>query len=210
MSVWDKVRELAKRLLGEAASAPRNLSHIDEKIAPDRGQRSTGKFTGSPQQRPQDIEVLPEYEFVRQAVGAHCPAMFLTGKAGTGKSTLVHWLVGQIEGCAVVAPTAVAAINIGGETIHSFFRLPPEHLDPDGDYHPNKQRRLVMENLKLLIIDEVSMVLPNVVDVIDHILKSVRRNNRPFGGVPVLFVGDLFQLPPVVATPEERVYFSHH
>ena len=103
---------------------------------------------------------------------------------------LVHWLVGQMDACAVIAPTAVAAINIGGDTIHSFFGLPPEHLDPDDEYRLDQRRRLVIENLKLLIVDEVSMVLPNLVDVIDHTLKSVRRNNRPFGGVPVLFVHD--------------------
>ena len=208
MGVWDAVGELAKRLLGDGHSTPRDLSKIDREITPEHATRKSGHYTAAPK-RPTDIEVLPEYEFVRQALGANCPAMFLTGKAGTGKSTLIHWLAGQMDACAVVAPTAVAAINIGGDTIHSFFGLPPEHLDPDHEYHPGQRRRLVIENLKLLIVDEVSMVLPNLVDVIDHTLKSVRRNNQPFGGVPVLFVGDLFQLPPVVATPEERVYFSH-
>lgn len=74
---------------------------------------------------------------------------------------------------------------------------------------PRPASAACVENLKLLIVDEVSVVLLNLIDVIDHTLKSVRRNNWPFGGAPVLFVGDLFQLPPVVATPEERVYFSH-
>lgn len=208
MGVWDTVGELAKRLLGEKSLVPRDLSQIDRKITPEQGQRKIGRYTAAPR-RPADIEVLPEYEFVLQAVRANCPVLFLTGKAGTGKSTLIHWLLGQMDGCAVVAPTAVAAINIGGDTIHSFFGLPPEHLDPDREYHPDQRRRLVLENLKLLIVDEVSMVLPNLVDVIDRTLKSVRRNNSPFGNVPVLFVGDLFQLPPVVSTPEERVYFSH-
>jgi YD repeat-containing protein len=208
MRVWDTVSALAKQLLGEKGSAPRDLSQVDRTITPERGQRKAGRYTAAPE-RPTDVEELPEYKFVLHAVRAHCPVLFLTGKAGTGKSTLIHWLVGQMDACAVVAPTAVAAINVGGDTIHSFFGLPPEHLDPDREYHPDQRRRLVMENLKLLIVDEVSMVTPNVVDVIDSTLKSVRRNNIPFGGVPVLFVGDLFQLPPIVATPEERVYFSH-
>lgn len=208
MGVWDAVGELAKRLLGDGHSTPRDLSEIDRKIAPERGARRTGHYAAAPTPLT-DIEVLPEYEFVRQALAANCPAMFLTGKAGTGKSTLIRWLVGLTDACAVVAPTAVAAITIGGDTIHSFFGLPPEHLDPDEEYRLDKRQRLVVENLKLLIVDEVSMVLPNLVDVIDRTLKSVRRNSQPFGGVPVLFVGDLFQLPPVVATPEERVYFSH-
>lgn len=208
MSLWDTIEQLAKSLLGEGAQTRRDLSKIDAKITPVRGQRRTGIYTTSPAKQ-QDIEVLPEYEFVRQAVKAECPVLFVTGKAGTGKSTLVQWLMQEIDSCAVVAPTAVAAINIGGDTIHSFFGLPPEHLDPDQTYHPNAKRRLVIENLKLLVIDEVSMVLPNLLDVISHTLKSVRRNNQPFGGIPVLLVGDLFQLPPVVASPEEQVYFSH-
>lgn len=208
MSIWDTIGELAKTLLGESAPPRRDLSKIDAKITPSRGKRRTGIYTASPEWL-RDVEILPEYEFVRQAVNAGCPVLFVTGKAGTGKSTLVQWLMQQIDACAVVAPTAVAAINIGGDTIHSFFGLPPEHLDPDQTYRPDARRRLVIENLKLLIIDEVSMVLPNVVDVISHTLKSVRRNNQPFGGIPVLLVGDLFQLPPVVASQEEQVYFSH-
>lgn len=208
MGVWDVIGDLAKRLLGEGSSAPRDLSHIDSEIIPERARRRAGTFTSAPT-KPADIQVLPEYEFVRQAVVAGCPVQFVTGKAGTGKSTLIYWLMQEIEGCAVIAPTAVAAINIGGETIHSFFGLPPEHLDPDEDYHPNQRRRLVIENLKLLIIDEVSMLLPNVLDVISNTLKSMRHNHLPFGGVPVLLVGDLFQLPPVVASQEEAIYFSH-
>ena len=208
MSLWEAIGNLAKELLGVAGPAPRDLSRIDKKITPQRGHRRAGQFVSAPAQ-PKNIEVLPEYEFVRRALGIGCPVMFVTGRAGTGKSTLIHWLMREIDGCAVVAPTAVAAINIGGDTIHSFFGLPPEHLDPDGAYHPSERRRLVIENLKLLIIDEVSMVLPNLVDVISNALKSVRDNERPFGGVPVLFVGDLFQLPPIVASAEERVYFSH-
>lgn len=208
MSVFDKIGELAKRLLGEQASSATDFSKIDREITPEHGRRKGGRYTAAPA-RPQNIETLPEYEFVRQAIAAGCPAMFLTGKAGTGKTTLIHWLLSQQDGCAVVAPTAVAAINIGGDTIHSFFGLPPEHLDPDHEYRLDQRRRLLMENLKLLIVDEVSMVLPNLVDVMDHTLKDVRRNRLPFGGVPVLFVGDLFQLPPVVTTPEERVYYSH-
>ena len=115
----------------------------------------------------------------------------------------------KLEGCAVVAPTAIAAVNVQGDTIHSFFGLPPVHVDPGDEFHPKGKVRLVLENIRYLIVDEVSMVLPNIVDTMSNILKSVRRNNLPFGGVPTIFIGDLFQLPPVVSSQEEVVYFSH-
>lgn len=208
MSIWETVAKLAQSLLGETANAPRDLSKINARIVPERGRRHAKTFTSSFVPAA-DIEVLPEYEFIRQALLAGCPSIFVTGKAGTGKSTLVHWLSQQLESCAIVAPTAIAALQVGGDTIHSFFGLPASHLDPDEAYRPSARNRLVIENLKYLIVDEVSMVLPNMVDVISNTLKSVRRSDRPFGGVPTIFVGDLFQLPPVVSTQEETVYFSH-
>lgn len=208
MGIWEVVTKLAQSLLGDAAPVPRDLSKIEDIIVPERGRRQAKKFT-SVAAPLVDIEILPEYEFILQALKAGCPSIFVTGKAGTGKSTLIQWLSQKLESCAIVAPTAVAAVNVQGDTIHSFFGLPPSHLDPDETFHPNAKARLIMENLKFLIIDEVSMVLPNVVDVMSNTLKSVRRNNLPFGGVPTLFVGDLLQLPPVVSTREETVYFSH-
>lgn len=135
--------------------------------------------------------------------------MFVTGKAGTGKSTLIHWLRGQLNSCAVVAPTAVAASAIQGDTIHSFFGIPPRLVDPEEPFSSTARMRLVLANISCLIVDEVSMVLPNLVDVMNKILQSARGNRQPFGGVPVIFVGDLLQLPPVVASQEEMVYFSH-
>lgn len=145
--------------------------------------------------------------------------LFLTGNAGTGKTTFLHQIKNLCpKKMAVVAPTGVAAINAGGVTIHSFFQLPFGTFIPDD--HPqwndpnqrtfNKQslfrnlrlrrkQRDIIRNLELLIIDEVSMVRADMLDAIDITLKGVRRNHdKPFGGVQVLFIGDLFQLPPVV------------
>jgi ATP-dependent exoDNAse (exonuclease V) alpha subunit len=156
-----------------------------------------------------NIEVLPEYDFILKALQAGCPSIFVTGKAGTGKSTLIQWLCRQLQGCAVVAPTAIAAVNVRGDTIHSFFGLPPAHIDPDGNFIIKDKNRLVLENIKYLIIDEVSMVLPNIVDVMSTIFKKVRRNNIPFGGVPTIFIGDLLQLPPVVDSEELAVFYTH-
>lgn len=140
--------------------------------------------------------------------------VYLTGKAGTGKTTFLRYLRDTShKNIVVAAPTGVAAINAGGVTLHSLFQLPfapfipgstPQENTLTG--HPllsqirfNTQKRKILINMDLLVIDEVSMVAANTLDSIDIILKSIRKNyNQPFGGVQVLFIGDLHQLPPVV------------
>ena len=208
MTVWKKINQLAKDILGDAAPVPADFSKLQEAIIPEQGERQDTTFT-SYQAPMEDIEVLPEYDFILQALQAGCPSIFVTGKAGTGKSTLIQWLCQQLQGCAVVAPTAIAAVNVRGDTIHSFFGLPPSHIDPDGNFIVKDRNRLVLENVKFLIVDEVSMVLPNIVDAMSTILKKVRRNNIPFGGVPTIFIGDLLQLPPVVDNEELAVFYTH-
>jgi len=192
----------------EALAEPRDLSVVEAGIVPERGRRMRRKFTTMPQAA-EDVEVLPEYEFILKALQEGCPAIFVTGKAGTGKSTLIRWLRGKLDACAVVAPTAIAAVTAQGETIHSFFGLPPRLIDPAESHPASRRVRLVLENIRCLIVDEVSMAPPNLIDTMSNILKSARHSDRPFGGVPVVFVGDLLQLPPVVASQEESVFFSH-
>jgi ATP-dependent DNA helicase PIF1 len=208
MTVWDKISQLARGILGDVAPSPADFSKLTKSIIPEQGRRQDKTFTSYPAPMA-DIEVLPEYEFILQALKAGCPSIFVTGKAGTGKSTLIQWLCQQLQGCAVVAPTAIAAVNVRGDTIHSFFGLPPAHIDPDGNFIVKDRNRLVLENVKYLIVDEVSMVLPNMVDAMSTILKKVRRNNIPFGGVPTIFIGDLLQLPPVVDNEELAVFYTH-
>lgn len=151
--------------------------------------------------------------------------IFLTGKAGTGKTTFLKYIR---ENCpkqmVVVAPTGVAAINAGGVTIHSFFQLPFSPFIPEakwfsgrtdevtnkhtllGRLRLNSERRKVIQELELLIIDEISMVRCDVLDAIDLVLRHVRyRHSERFGGVQVLFIGDMFQLPPVVKHEEWNV-----
>jgi ATP-dependent DNA helicase PIF1 len=209
MGIWDTITKLADTLLGEGGKSvrPRDISRPLSVASPLRPGRRD-KFTSEPDAL-SEVEVLPEYQFILEAVKAGCPAIFVTGKAGTGKSTLIHWLRSQLDSCAVLAPTAVAAANVQGDTIHSFFGLPPRLIDPAEKHSTTTKVRLVLENIKCLVVDEVSMVLPNLVDTMSNILRSARGNSLPFGGVPVIFVGDLLQLPPVVSTPEESVYFSH-
>ena len=152
-------------------------------------------------------------------------SVFLTGKAGTGKTTFLREIVrNTTKRCAVVAPTGVAAMNAGGVTIHSFFQLPlcpylPDVKELVTEYQmPEKQRRVKRERidiyrtLDLLIIDEISMVRADILDAVDNELRRYRRNDKPFGGVQLLMIGDIQQLPPVVKESErpffEQVYPS--
>lgn len=148
--------------------------------------------------------------------------LFLTGKAGTGKTTFLKYIRQNCpKQMAVVAPTGVAAINAGGVTIHSFFQLPLSPFIPEtkgfivngeeannkhtllGRLRLNSERRKVLQELELLIIDEISMVRCDVLDAIDLVLRHIRnRHLERFGGVQVLFIGDMFQLPPVVKDVE--------
>jgi len=206
MSAWSEIQNLAKRLLGVESPVIADLSKIDADLAPT-AKRELKNFS-NPAALDEPIEVLPEYEFVLEAIRGECPAIFVTGRAGTGKSTLIRFLTEQINNCAVVAPTALAAINVQGSTIHSFFSIPPRTLNPDEAFEPRRQILPVIEILGALVIDEVSMVPPDLVDSISNTLKKVRRDHRPFGGVPVVFVGDLFQLPPVISDPEVAQYYT--
>lgn len=137
--------------------------------------------------------------------------IFITGNAGTGKTTFLRKLKSSTQKqMAVVAPTGIAAINAGGVTIHSFFQLPftPFVPTPEGEQNlmgkikMTSMRRKVLQELELLVIDEISMVRADLLDEIDTVLRHIRyRRNTPFGGVQVIFIGDLYQLPPVV-TPD--------
>jgi hypothetical protein len=133
--------------------------------------------------------------------------VFLTGKAGTGKTTFLQNLRQTSQKkLAVVAPTGVAAINAGGMTIHSFFQLsfgpiiPSGNARPELHYSPDKKDLLA--SLELLIIDEISMVRPDVLDQIDLILRNIKGSKHPFGGVQLLLIGDLSQLSPIIREEE--------
>ena len=132
---------------------------------------------------------------------------FITGKAGTGKSTLLQLFRKTTRKKVVVlSPTGISALNVQGQTIHSFFQFAPKLLVPHELF---VIRRLVslLKAVEVIIIDEVSMVRADVMDAIDFSLRLHRKSNQPFGGVQMLFFGDLFQLPPVVASTEEKQYF---
>jgi len=147
-------------------------------------------------------------------------SIFLTGKAGTGKTTFLHNLKKTTKKqIAVVAPTGVAAINAGGTTMHSFFQLPFTPFVPTAEGRRNLidklkmqgNRRKVLQELELLVIDEISMVRADVLDSVDTILRHIRYcNNEPFGGVQVIFIGDMFQLSPVATDDEWRLLSEYY
>ena len=152
-------------------------------------------------------------------------SVFLTGKAGTGKTTLLKKILHTThKNTIVVAPTGIAALNAGGVTIHSFFQLPFAGFIPDPDFVPQEEgiyfetpksikrhfklhstKLHLLQSLELLIIDEVSMLRADVLDAMNEMLQHVRKSKLPFGGIQVLFIGDLWQLPPVVKATEWEV-----
>ena len=144
-----------------------------------------------------DIQVIPEYLEVTEAIKDGHNLVFVTGGAGTGKSTMIRWLLEQYDGKVLLtAPTGIAAINIDGKTIHSLCQLPPGWILPD-DIKRNF-RRSELRKAKVLIIDEISMVNPNVLDAVDLFFQENRFNKDPFGGLAVIMIGDLFQLPAIM------------
>jgi hypothetical protein len=150
------------------------------------------------------VQISDEYKTVESLLNTGCPAVFVTGSAGTGKSTLIQYLRTVLKKkMVVVAPTGVAALNVGGVTINSFFQLPPK-IHEDEDIKLVYDRKLY-QKLELLIIDEVSMVRCDLMDSIDKFLRKNRDSDILFGGVQLLLIGDLFQLPPVVPRQENVV-----
>ncbi|MDZ4759842.1 MAG: AAA family ATPase [Alphaproteobacteria bacterium] len=130
--------------------------------------------------------------------------IFLTGRAGTGKTTLLRQLIAAEKDKAVVlAPTGLAAVNVGGQTIHSFFNFPPRLLD-GADAKKLRNQRLV-RSIETMVIDEVSMVRSDMMQAIDNALRLNRGDKRPFGGVRMILTGDLHQLPPVVGDDVEHI-----
>lgn len=124
--------------------------------------------------------------------------IFLTGRAGTGKTTLLRQLIAaDRDRTVVLAPTGLAAVNVGGQTIHSFFNFPPRLMDPVADAKKLRAQRLV-RSIETMVIDEISMVRADMFEAIDRSLKLNRGDRRPFGGVRLILSGDLHQLPPVV------------
>jgi uncharacterized protein YkvS len=156
----------------------------------------------------ENFEVTEEFKLAVEYIEAGQQILLITGQAGTGKSVFIQYLRSQItKNCVVVAPTGVAALNVGGQTIHSFFHFPPKPVDLDSIQQV--KNRILYEKMDVLIVDEISMVRADMLDGIDRFLrKNARDEKLPFGGVQVVLIGDLFQLPPVIVRREEAVLFG--
>lgn len=151
-----------------------------------------------------DKKALEALELIKQN-----KSVFITGQAGSGKSTFLRYIKDNVKDSIVLAPTGVAALNVEGVTIHKFF-----YLDWNLAFMQKVKVRSdsihVMNNIKTIIIDEISMVRADIMDAIDKILRKVRANNNPFGGIQIILFGDLMQLPPILNNEESSKFFERY
>lgn len=155
-----------------------------------------------------DIKLSGEQEKLFDILEKSNENVFITGKAGTGKSILLGYFKQKSTKKVVVcAPTGVAALNVGGQTIHSLFKIPPSFIRK-GSIHIDYKTAILLKNIDAVVIDEISMVRADLMDAIDESLRIARHNELPFGGAQIIMFGDLYQLPPVVSDPELHKYFA--
>ena len=134
-------------------------------------------------------------------------SLYITGKAGTGKTTFLRYIVNNIKKKFIVtASTGIAAVNAGGVTLHSLLNIPFGVLTESENVHSSykPEKAMLLRSIDAIIIDEVSMVRPDVIDYVDRKLQMYRGSSEPFGGVQIIMFGDLFQLPPVVKADEQH------
>lgn len=154
-----------------------------------------------------DFILLPEYKEAIKSIQSN-PLTFVSGPAGSGKSTFIKYIQKKVKNSVLLAPTGIAAINIGGRTIHSVFKLPPKFITEEDIKFLKGEIRQYLKSTNLIIIDEVSMVSSNLLDALDSILQKNMNNDLPFGGIHILLVGDLFQLPPIVSYETQDLFNS--
>lgn len=155
-----------------------------------------------------NLERTQEFEEALQKMKDGKAFVFITGRAGTGKSTLLKCFTDEHdERIPILAPTGVAALNVGGETIHKFFKIPPAVDMATARMEAESRRKPeIYQKIRTIIIDEISMVRADLFDAMDLFLQIIRKDKRPFGGVRVIGIGDLYQLPPVVTTWDKEQF----
>ncbi|NTW18064.1 MAG: AAA family ATPase, partial [Syntrophaceae bacterium] len=167
----------------------------------------TGKI-----QSPVAIDFNPQFQRALDLMQKTCRNAFITGRAGTGKSTLLNYFCDHTDKKAVIlAPTGVAAINVGGQTIHSFFGFKPDVTLRAIRKKFRDEKKNIYRKLETIVIDEISMVRADLLDCVDKFLRMNGPDETlPFGGVQMIFIGDLYQLPPVVTGHEREIFREHY
>lgn len=166
--------------------------------------------------RTDNLDINSKFQLAIDAIEEGCPCLFITGKAGTGKSTLLEYFRETTsKRCCVIAPTGVAAINVRGQTLHSFFNFTPDTTESRVKEAVQRaklrRREKLYQQVETIIIDEISMVRADILDCADKFLRIIRgRPDDPFGGVQMVFIGDLYQLPPVVNSRDSEVFFARY
>ncbi len=158
------------------------------------------------------IDLNPDFKKALKILEETNLNVFLTGKAGSGKSTFLNYFADKTKkNCVILAPTGVAALNVNGETIHSFFHFNPDITAEEVLKKASKVRKSAPYlYLDIIIIDEISMVRADLLDLVDLFLRKVLKNKSPFGGIQMLFIGDLYQLPPVVNSTEKDFFKTEY
>lgn len=157
------------------------------------------------------IELNPEFRKALELMENTNKNVFITGKAGTGKSTLLEYFRSVTrKKIVVIAPTGVAALNVRGETIHSFFGFKPD-ITIQNIQKLSKKKSKIYKELEAIVIDEISMVRADLLDCVDQFLRlNGKRADKPFGVIQMIFIGDLYQLPPVVTSKEKKIFTDHY
>ena len=162
-------------------------------------------------QKTSDLDLNPEFLRAVEMMESDVPFLFITGRAGTGKSTLLSYFRSHTKKrCAYLAPTGVAALNVNGETIHSFFRFTPGISLTDARRLAVKADKNLFQKIDSIVIDEISMVRADLLDCVDVFMRRVTGRSEPFGGKQIIAIGDLYQLPPVVTSHEVNAFAERY
>ena len=191
------------------------LQQNESRTGSARSRKPRPTFTAKPKLNERSIdaasvELSKEQRALFETLEHTDDHIFVTGKAGTGKSVLLQYFKRHSsKQFVVVAPTGVAALNVGGQTIHSLFRIPPAFI-AQRSLTLNPDAKLLLGHIDTIVIDEISMVRADLMDAIDHLLRQARNQDIPFGGVQLIMFGDLYQLSPIVSDAELQEYFAEN
>lgn len=207
------ILEYSKKLGRKPGGIRSRITKLLEKLTPayqkSKIEIQIKDITPIPVEKKQ-IELNPEFQKALNLMENTSKNVFITGRAGTGKSTLLSYFRNNTKKKVVVlAPTGVAALNVKGQTIHSFFKFKPD-ITLQNVKKKSQNSKNIYNKIETIIIDEVSMVRSDLLDCVDKSLRINRNSTKPFGGAQMIFIGDLYQLPPVVTGTEREIFRTHY